>query len=130
MMRRFLVSAVTLAATLSYSPFLGAARPGSQAVAQQGHIAWVADALKRMQAVKPGMTRGDLLTVFTTEGGVSTGLQRAFVSRQCPYFKVDVDFKAVGRPDRDSTGRVTLGESNQDIIVRISRPYLQFGVID
>jgi hypothetical protein len=76
------------------------------------------------------MTREDLLKVFTTEGGLSTGLRRTFVSRDCPYFKVDVQFEAVGRPSRDAGGRVTLEEGKQDIIVQISRPYLQFTVSD
>jgi hypothetical protein len=93
---------------------------------EKDHTAWVADSLKRMQTIKPGMTRADLLKVFTTEGGLSTGLQRTFVSRDCPYFKVDVEFEAVGRPSRDANGRVTLIEGSQDIIVKISRPYLQF----
>ncbi len=94
------------------------------------HVAWVAEALKRMQTIQPGMTREDLLTVFTTEGGLSTGLQRTFVSQACPYFKVDVQFDAVGRPNRDGSGRVTLVEGNQDIIVKISRLYLQSPVLD
>jgi len=83
-----------------------------------------------MQSVTTGMTRDDLLQIFTTEGGISNGLRRTFVSRDCPYFKVDVEFKAVGRPERDSESRVTLVEGNQDTIVRISRPYLQFSVVD
>jgi hypothetical protein len=94
------------------------------------HVAWVAESLKRMQTIKPGMTRGDLLKVFSTEGGLSTGLQRTFVSQDCPYFKVDVEFEAVGRPSRDANGRATLIEGDQDIIVKISRPYLQFGTLD
>lgn len=94
------------------------------------HTAWVAKSLKRMQTIKPGMTRADLLKIFTTEGGESTGLQRTFVSQDCPYFKVDVEFEAVGRPSRDANGRVTLVEGSQDIIVKISRPYLQFSIMD
>jgi hypothetical protein len=91
-----------------------------QAVAQTGkgqfapdHVVWVEQSLRRMQTIMPGMTRETLLTVFTTEGGLSTGLQRTFVSRDCPYFKVDVEFRAVGRPDRDEKGRVTLVESGR-----------------
>ena len=76
------------------------------------------------------MTREELMKVFGTEGGLSTGLHRTFVSRECPYFKVDVEFRAVGRPDRDSGGRVTLEEDARDIIVKISRPYLQFSIVD
>jgi len=97
---------------------------------EKDHTAWVAESLKRMQTIKPGMTRTDLLKVFTTEGGLSTGLQRTFVSQDCPYFKVDVEFEAVGRPNRDVNGRVTLEEGSKDIIVKISRPYLEFSIMD
>lgn len=83
-----------------------------------------------MQSVKPGMTRAELLKVFTTEGGLSTGLQRTYVFRDCPYFKVDVEFDAVGRPARDREGRITLGESDADVIRKISRPYLDWSIVD
>jgi hypothetical protein len=36
------------------------------------HTVWVADVLKRMQAIQPGMTRATLPTCFTREGGLST----------------------------------------------------------
>jgi len=103
---------------------------GSQEPCAQDHEAWVTRALEKMETVKPGMTRRDLLAVFTTEGGLSTGLHRTFVSRACRYFKVDVDFKAVGRPNRDKDGRVTLDEDSRDIIANVSRPYLQFSIGD
>ncbi len=83
-----------------------------------------------MQIIKLGATRQTLLTVFTTEGGLSTGLQRTFVSRDCPYFKVNVEFQAVGRSDRDGDGRVTLVEGNEDIIIKLSPFYLEFNVMD
>lgn len=91
---------------------------------------WVRDTLAKMESIRPGMTRNELMKVFRTEGGLSTGLRRTFVSRECPYFKVDVQFRAVGRPDRDSDGRVTLEEDARDIIVQVSRPYLQFTIAD
>src|SRR5690242_755070 len=94
------------------------------------HVEWVAESLQRMQTVKPGMTRADLLKVFTTEGGISTRLSRTYVYRECPYFKVDVEFEAVGMPARDADGRVTLIESGHDIIKKISRPYLEFSEMD
>lgn len=76
------------------------------------------------------MTRADLLKYFRTGGGLSNGLRRTYVSRECPYFKVDIDFQAVGRRNHDDDGRVTLQEDNRDIIVSLSRPYLQFSVAD
>lgn len=87
---------------------------------------WLGQALKRIQMVKPGSTRSELLKVFITEGGLSTGLRRTYVYRTCPYIKVDVDFRAVGRLERDAEGRVTLKEDGRDVVVKISNPYLQW----
>jgi len=106
------------------------ARSASQERTTQDHIAWVNDTLKKMETIKPGMMRFDLLKIFRTEGGLSTGLRRTFVSQDCPYFKVDVEFKAVARPDSDNGRFVTLLEDNRDIIVKISKPYLQFTIVD
>ncbi|MGD0201560.1 MAG: hypothetical protein ABSD27_12480 [Bryobacteraceae bacterium] len=129
MVRQLLALALLSSAVIGPSSIHATLR-ADQGQSSQDHVAWVAEALERMQTIKPGMTREDLLNVFTTEGGLSTGLQRTFVSRDCPYFKVDVEFEAVGRPNRDNDGRVTLIEGSQDIIVKISRPYLQFSHMD
>lgn len=96
----------------------------------QDHVAWVAEVLTRMQTIGPGMTREALLKVFRREGGISTGMRRTYVSRDCPYFKVDVDFQAAGQPSRDENGREGLIEGSQDIILKISRPYLGFSYLD
>jgi hypothetical protein len=102
----------------------------SQGPCSQEHEVWVSHILEKIEAIKPGMTREELLKVFRTEGGLSTGLHRTFVSRDSSYFKIDVDFEAVGRPNRDEGGRVTVVEDQRDIIVTVSRPYLQFGIAD
>jgi hypothetical protein len=96
----------------------------------QDHVAWVGDAMVRMYGIKAGMRRSDLLKVFKTEGGISTGLYRTYASRDCIYFKVDVEFEAVGRPNRNGDGRVTSIEDPRDIIRKISRPYVAFVVTD
>ena len=54
-----------------------------------------------METIKLGDTRKSLLRIFTPEGGLSTGLQRTYVSQDRPLFKVDVKFHAIGRPERD-----------------------------
>jgi hypothetical protein len=33
------------------------------------HIAWVVESLERMLTIKPGMTRNQLMKIFSTEGG-------------------------------------------------------------
>jgi len=43
-----------------------------------------------MLTIRSGMTRADLIKVFTTEGGLSTPFQQTFVGRDCSYFKVNV----------------------------------------
>jgi hypothetical protein len=96
----------------------------------QDHTTWVLHSLEKMETIKPGMTRADLLKAFRTEGGLSTRLLRTFVSRDCPYFKVDVEFKAATRPDIDNTGFVNWVEDNRDIIVKVSKPYMQLTVTD
>jgi hypothetical protein len=94
------------------------------------YVKWVAKVMEKMETIKLGDTRKSLLRIFTTEGGLSTGLQRTYVSQDCPLFKVDVKFHAIGRPERDPDGGVTLVESDDDIITRLSRPYLASPVLD
>jgi hypothetical protein len=130
MMQRRRVFFLLASAAIGGANALQASPTGGQEHCSQAHVAWVTEVLTRMQTIKPGMTRRTLLTVFTIEGGLSTGLRRTFVSRDCPYFKIDVQFQAVGRPDRDENGRVTLVEGNEDIILKVSIPYLQFSVMD
>jgi hypothetical protein len=101
----------------------GSFQGSPQGRSPQDHTAWVADALQRMLTVKQGMTRGDLLQVFTTEGGLSSPWERTYVSRDCRYFKVDVKFQPVD-------GQVTSTEDRHDVIRTISRPYLQFPIGD
>src|ERR1700682_2364397 len=99
-----LLSTIAISGSTSVRPTNSA----SQDSCSQAHDAWVTRALEEMETSKPGMTREDLLRVFTTEGGFSTVLHRTFVSRDCHYFKVDVEFEPVGRPSRDEEGRTTL----------------------
>jgi hypothetical protein len=77
----------------------------------QGNVlAWIA-------TIKPGMTRSDLLRVFTTEGGLSTRTHRTYVLKPCPTIKVDVEFSISGNEAEDK-------------ITQISRPYLDYSQYD
>jgi hypothetical protein len=84
----------------------------------------ISDVLTECQTIKPGMTRADLMRVFTTEGGMSTAAHRTFVHRRCPYIKVDVDFTP-SDPKQNA-----LEERPTDTITKISKPYLAWGIID
>jgi hypothetical protein len=121
-MRKLTLVAATVAA-LAYAltPSASPARDDAEAAKR---IEWVEKSLKEMQTVKAGMTRGDLLKVFTEEGGPSTRTQQTYAYRGCQYFKVDVRFEPVGA--RAATAPYPPG----DKIVNISKPYLDWGVAD
>jgi hypothetical protein len=80
----------------------------------------ISDILKECESIKPGMTRADLLKVFTTEGGLSTQIWRTYVHSRCPYIKVDVEFA----PTESKQERPT------DTITKISKPYLGWSIAD
>ncbi len=95
-----------------------------QPQANQEHTAWLAANLTKIWTVKPGMTRQDLLKVFTTEGGISDRTHRTYVLHECYLIKVDVEFRPV------SCTNDGLWENPLDIIEKISRPYLAGPVMD
>jgi hypothetical protein len=88
------------------------------------HTNWISSVLAWIQDVKPGMTRMDLLKVFTTEGGLSNRSRQTYVLKQCPYIKVDVEFA----PATNEQDRLT--EMPEDKIEKISRPYLAYSIMD
>ncbi len=83
----------------------------------------VQDVLAECDKIKLGMTRADLLKIFATEGGLSTAAHRTFVYRSCPYIKVDAEFK-IADPKK------VLEEHDTDTISKISKPYLDYMVLD
>lgn len=133
MQRRHALMMLTAATVGSRNFLLVDSDTASPAKEWREHTAWVGAVLRKMLRIKPGMTRKELLTVFTTEGGISTRLWRIYVSRDCPYFKVEVNFRAVGKPgvQEDLPARsIDPDESVDDVIVKISRPYLQFSIMN
>lgn len=121
---------ILIAAAFFVLLFVRLIHPAQTSPLSQQRTEWIAASLREMETIKVGMTRADLLKVFTTEGGLSTPLRRTFAYRDCPYIKVDVEFEPVGRPARDLEGRVTLEEDRRDIITKISRPYLDWSIMD
>jgi hypothetical protein len=85
------------------------------------HTQWIDQVMQTIAAIKPGMTRRDLARVFTEEGGLSTRTHQTYVYRQCPYIKVEIEFSAVDR-GRD--------KSPDDKIVQVSRPFLEYSIMD
>jgi hypothetical protein len=134
MIKYCLVISLTVAWTLAAGRTAGSHPDSLHATAPhqaaQDHTEWIARSLKEMQTIKVGMTRRDLLMVFTTEGGLSTRTGRIYVYRECPNIKVDVEFNPVGPPGGTGTEEISPMESADDVITRISRPYLARSILD
>ena len=123
MTRRFFVLSLLSIIVIGGSAFVRPLQSASSDPCTQDHAAWLKQVLQRMETIKPGMTRWDLLQVFRTEGARQTFrmesapsgvLRETFVSQDCPYFKIAVEFQT------------KLGGGNQDVIVKVSKPYVQF----
>jgi hypothetical protein len=126
-MKRIIIALATAFLSLLLTP------NGLQAQASQRsreYTTWIAASITKIQTIKVGMTRDELLKVFGEEGGLSSPARRTYVYRKCPYIKVDVTFTLTGRPAKDRDGRVTLNESGQDVIESISKPYLEWSIDD
>lgn len=88
------------------------------------HTAWIAKSLKEIEGLKIGMTRADLLKVFKEEGGISTRTWRRYAYRDCAYIKVDVEFEPVGELENK------MRQSPEDKIIKISKPFLEWSIMD
>ena len=114
-----LLSVIVIGGAASFRPTQSAnAEPCAQ-----NYEAWLKQVSEKMEAIKPGMTRWDLLRVLRTEGTPRRTfriggrppqvLRESFASQDCPYLRIDVEL--AGRDD-----------PTQDVIVKVSKPYLQF----
>lgn len=95
--------------------------------ADEEHTKWIDHVMRSIATIKPGMTRKDLFRIFKEEGGLSTSTQRRYVYKGCPYIKVDVKFFPVGETAADQT---PVTENPADKIVEISRPFLEYSIMD
>ena len=117
------ISLMVLAVSL-VAGFFVLVQPADRSQDPKTHSEWIAQSLREMETIKVGMTRADLLKVFTEEGGLSTRAQREYVYRECPYIKVAVEFERVGNAE------APFPENGKDKIVKISRPFLEWVVLD
>lgn len=98
--------------------------PSSGPASSDEHTEWIAKSLKEIENVKLGTTRDDLLKVFKEEGGISTRTWQRYAYHDCPYIKVDVEFEPVGETENKML------RSPRDTITKISKPYLEWSIVD
>ena len=85
---------------------------------------FIEESLRNTNKIKIGMTRKELLESFGEEGGISTRTQRNYVYNKCRYIKVEVKFSPVGNKQNKFV------ESLDDKIIEISKPYLEYSIVD
>ncbi len=126
-MRKFHIVSLVISILTIVAVFGGSAQTRSNTDKQTD---WIASVIKNVQKIKVGMTRGEMRKMFGEEGGISTTSQRTYVYLGCPYIKVDFEFESRGREIKDANGLYVRPESDLDVIKRISKPYLEFSIID
>ncbi len=94
-----------------------------QQISDQEFTLKIKSLLQSVGQIKPGLTRKDVLVLFTTEGGLSSRSWNHFVLRTCPYIKIDVTFSLPADADE-------FHEESTDIIKTVSKPYLEYGIYD
>ena len=121
-----LLSIIVIGGSASFRPTQSAS---PQPCAQDREV-WLTQLTAKMETIKPGMTRWDVLKIFRTDGGppirkdvgLPTLLRQTFVSQDSPYFKIDVEFKPFSR---DGVYLGSFPADNRDVIVKVSKPYVQ-----
>jgi hypothetical protein len=74
-----LFAGIVLLCVVAVGAIAQSASPIAQSEIDSEHTKWIDNAMHAMQTIKVGMTRSELLTVFTAEGGISTASQRTYV---------------------------------------------------
>ncbi|HMK29384.1 MAG TPA: hypothetical protein VK473_06840 [Terriglobales bacterium] len=85
----------------------------------------LAQALKDIDTIKPGMTRSDLARLFKPPGGLTffNRSKTTLVYRGSDHIRVDIVFVI-------EEAKAHTAESPRDVIKSISRPYLAWPVYD
>jgi hypothetical protein len=104
-------------------------KPAKPMVVDQGLTRSMDQVLKDVSSIQSGMSRVDLLRIFTMEGGPSTRDVAQYVYRRCPYIKVIVKFRRPADADVDWGGAPD-EEWSGDVIESISKPFLEYSMGD
>lgn len=90
--------------------------------AAEDHDKWIAKVMRQVGAIQPGMHRQDLAALFREDGGLTFfGGPQRYVLKECSLIKIDVQFKS-----RDKA----MSEDPDDVIESVSKPYLQYPMMD
>ena len=104
--------------------FLQSLKPAAQvrvvSKEEEKHEAWLLDRLREAGSIKAGMSKADLLKVFTPDGGLQRIPPERYILRTCYYIKVHVRFQLPGKRPL-----AKIPPDTELKILMISRPYLE-----
>jgi len=78
----------------------------------------IKEAIKSVNELKAGDTRTDVERSFEYDGGIQFRKTSRYSFKKCLYIKIDVEFS----PNGDDSA---MGFSSSDIVVQVSKPYLE-----
>jgi hypothetical protein len=92
---------------------------------EKAHQQWLEARYQEATSIKPGMTRADLLKLFTEDGGFQAGrisTPSRYVLKSCYLIKIEVKF--------DKPMAQSAAPNNEMRIVEVSKPYLEHMYLD
>ena len=95
-------------------------------VSDEEGLRWLSHVMSEIRAIKIGDTRRRLLEAFEPDGGFAPIPNPRFVHRRFPI-KVEVRFSPAAKQKK---GKLSEIESDDDLIVSISRPYFEAKTMD
>ena len=100
---------------------LRAQAPSQRAQPDKDYTRWVESCLKDFESVKVGMTRGQVESKLSMDGGLQGVSPVRFVHPACGYFKVDVQFEY--KRNAADQNRAILDKA--DKVTKVSKPYIE-----
>lgn len=97
-----------------------AAQPQRPTDEYRKHYMWLLERLQEAESIKTGMTKAELLKVFTPDGGIQHSHPQPFVLRSCNLIKMDVEFDGL-----EGSNFPNLPSETELKIESISKPYLE-----
>jgi hypothetical protein len=103
-------------------------KPSANPSEQCADCSLVGEALKAAEELKVGITRGQIEKVFKEDGGMQFPQTAIYTYRKCGYIKIRVDFDPT-KVDIEYAKK-HFAFSPKDVVVNISRPYVEYPVKD
>lgn len=90
---------------------------------QMERCAEVKQAIDSSLKIKPGTTRREVAKQFQEDGGANAREQTRYTYKKCMYIRINISFKP-------AAPRNSLEFSADDVVTKVSKPYLAYPTMD